>query len=133
MSSLRIESLYLYPLENAKQHKTERFELVHDNENPVPILRRGISFTMAVRFVDRAYDASKDSVKFIFNFGKFCTELHIKKSFRHVSYILGEKPNPIKGTRGIVKLNESVQRFEDGKHWSVKLLNIYEKTITLEV
>lgn len=71
MASLHIESLYLYPLENSKQHKTERFELVHDNENPVPVLRRGISFTMAVRFADRGYDPSKDSVKFNFNFGKF--------------------------------------------------------------
>lgn len=71
MSNLRVESLYLYPLENAKQHKTERFELVHDEENPVPILRRGISFTIAVRFAERGYDASKDIIKFIFNFGIF--------------------------------------------------------------
>lgn len=71
MSALRIESLFLYPLENSKQHKTERFELVHDNENPIAILRRGISFTMAVRFMDREYDSYKDFIKFIFNFGKF--------------------------------------------------------------
>lgn len=70
MSSLQVESLYLYPLENAKQHKTERFELVHDEENPVAVLRRGISFTIAVRFANREYDDTKDSIKFIFNFGK---------------------------------------------------------------
>lgn len=43
---------------------------------------------------------------------------------------LGEKPNPIKGTKGIVKLNERVQ---SKGQWSIKLLNVHEKTITLEV
>lgn len=55
------------------------------------------------------------------------------KKYSLIYYILGEKPNPIKGTKGIVKLNESVQRFEEGKHWSIKLLNVQEKTISLEV
>lgn len=46
---------------------------------------------------------------------------------------LGETPNPIKGTKAVVKINEPGQRFEEGKYWSVKLLNAHEKTITLEV
>lgn len=70
MSANVVETLYLYPLENARNHKTERFELVHDKENPIPILRRGLSFTMALRFSGREYDSSRDSIKFIFNFGE---------------------------------------------------------------
>lgn len=71
LSNLRIESLHLYPVENARIHKTERYELVHDEENPIPILRRGLNFTMALRFAEgREYNSSKDTVKFIFNFGE---------------------------------------------------------------
>lgn len=51
----------------------------------------------------------------------------------NISCILGEKPNPIKGTKGIVKLNDFAARFEEGRYWSVKLLHVQEETITLEV
>lgn len=70
MENLKVELAYLYAKENAKVHKTDKYEMVHDEEFPVPILRRGIKFTMSIRFIDRAYDSNLDDVKIIFNYGK---------------------------------------------------------------
>lgn len=68
--ALEVETLYLYPKENAVSHKTDKYELVHDEESPIAILRRGLSFTMAIRFTNRAFDKTKDYVRLLFNYGK---------------------------------------------------------------
>lgn len=65
---LEVQSVHFYPLENAAEHRTDRFELIHD-ENPIPILRRGQSFTAAVKFSNRSLDLSKDIVRLMFNYG----------------------------------------------------------------
>lgn len=67
--NLEVESVYLYPLENSKRHKTEKYEVIHD-ENPIPILRRGERFTLAIRFMNRPFRKDLDLVKLIFNYGK---------------------------------------------------------------
>lgn len=66
---LQVELVHLYPLENAQLHHTEKFELVHEEE-PVPILRRGQKFTVALRFANRGFDVKKDLVRLIFSYGK---------------------------------------------------------------
>lgn len=65
---LKVESLCFYPLENAAEHRTDRFELIHD-EDPIPILRRGQLFNVAVRFSNRSVDLNKDFVRLMFNYG----------------------------------------------------------------
>lgn len=67
--SLNVELLYLYPKENGKKHKTDKFELIHDEDNPIPILRRGIKFTLAIRFKSRGFNANYDQIRLIFEFG----------------------------------------------------------------
>lgn len=47
--------------------------------------------------------------------------------------ILGSKPNPMKGTKGVLKLDDASKISEQEKHWFVRLLNQQEETMTLEV
>lgn len=67
--NLEIDVVYFYPKENAAQHHTDKFELVHD-VLPLPILRRGQKFTVAVRFRGRNFEENKDLVRFLFSYGK---------------------------------------------------------------
>jgi hypothetical protein len=67
---LVVTSVHLYPLENAKLHHTEKFEVLH-RDNPTVILRRGQSFHLVVRFSNRTYDPSKDLVQLVFAYGKY--------------------------------------------------------------
>lgn len=71
--ALKVDTVYLYPNENAKQHKTDKYELVHDEENPIAIFRRGLQFTVAVRFSNRGFTKSKDIVRLLFDYGKIYT------------------------------------------------------------
>jgi hypothetical protein len=66
---LVVTSAYLYPLENAKLHHTDKFEVLH-RDSPTVILRRGQSFHLAVGFSSRSYDPNKDFVQLIFAYGK---------------------------------------------------------------
>lgn len=66
---LEIDLAYFYPKDNAVRHHTDKFELIHD-EIPVPILRRGQKFTIAVRFKERNFDENLDLVRFVFSYGK---------------------------------------------------------------
>lgn len=68
--NLKVEMAYLYAKQNSENHKTDKFEIVHDEENPIPVLRRGLKFTMALRFDGRPYDRNIDFVRLLFNFGK---------------------------------------------------------------
>lgn len=68
--NLEVESVYFYPIENSKSHKTNKFELIYDEENPIPIFRRGIKFTIALRFKNnKSFDPQRDHLRVIFNFG----------------------------------------------------------------
>lgn len=69
MSKLEVIDVYLYPNENAIEHKTNKFELVHDEDEPIPVLRRGQRFSMAVRFKERNFEEGKDLLRLIFSFG----------------------------------------------------------------
>jgi transglutaminase 1 len=101
--NLQVELVYFYPKENSKPHKTDKFELIYDEQNPIPILRRGLKFTIAVRFKAKTYDPQKDRVRLIFNFGP--------------------TPNPVKGTRGSVIISPTRTRIEDKKTWGGNVLN----------
>lgn len=69
--NLKVEMAYLYAEQNSENHKTDKFEMVHDEENPIPVLRRGMKFTMALAFDGGAYDKDTDFVRLLFNFGRY--------------------------------------------------------------
>ena len=66
---LRVELSGFYARDNARDHHTEQFELVHDS-TPTPVLRRGLPFFLAVRF-DRQFDSINDVIRLQFGFGEF--------------------------------------------------------------
>lgn len=66
---LVVTSVHLYPMENAKLHHTDKFEVIH-RDDPTVILRRGQSFHLVIRFSGRSYDSDKDLVQFVFTYGK---------------------------------------------------------------
>lgn len=68
--ALETEMVFMYPQENSESHHTKFYELVHDEEKPVAVLRRGLKFTMAIRFSNRDFDEGEDLVKVVFNYGK---------------------------------------------------------------
>ncbi|XP_017784888.1 PREDICTED: hemocyte protein-glutamine gamma-glutamyltransferase-like [Nicrophorus vespilloides] len=111
--NLDIELVYLYPKENSTSHKTDKFELVHDEENPIAIFRRGLKFTMAIRFSGRNFEDDMDVVKLIFSFGK--------------------NPNPIKGTKVSIRLDPKRTDPEDHNNWYAGFLGRSADSITLEV
>lgn len=113
--ALEIESVYFYPKENSKTHKTDKYEMVHDEENPVAIFRRGMQFTIAIRFANRGFDKNKDLVRLLFDYGPF--------------------PNPIKGTRGVVVIDATKKRRIDDeqKLWLANVVNSDSETISLQM
>lgn len=70
MEILEVESVYLYPMENAGPHHSDKCELVH-SEPRIAVLRRGQSFSAAIRFVNRDYDHAVDQVRIIFSLGAY--------------------------------------------------------------
>lgn len=77
----KVDRVHWYIKQNAKNHKTAKYDLVHDTENPKPVLRRGQPFYLAVRFQEN-FDVAKDRVVLNFKFG--------------------HKPSVSKGTMGVV-------------------------------
>ncbi|KAK7079820.1 hypothetical protein SK128_021525 [Halocaridina rubra] len=66
--ALTVERTHWYIKDNAKSHNTIKFDLVHDKKEPKPILRRGQTFYLAIRF-HKDFDVDKDRVVLNFKFG----------------------------------------------------------------
>ena len=66
---LKVDTVEMYSRDNAREHRTDRYELVRDNASSC-ILRRGQPFFMALRMKDRNFDARRDNLRVSFNFGK---------------------------------------------------------------
>lgn len=114
-SLLTVDTVFFYPEENARRHQTERFEIVH-MDPPVPVIRRGQSFNVAIRFKERDLQPDRDSLNIIFK--------------------CGPQPHPLKGTKGIVQvqMNRNGSTLDlDVTKWGGKLVTNSNKTVTLEV
>lgn len=69
MEPLSVVKAEFYPKDNAKESKTEEYDLLDNPEASSPILRRGCTFCFSLRF-DRNFDEVKDVVRVGFGFGK---------------------------------------------------------------
>ncbi|XP_037801812.1 hemocyte protein-glutamine gamma-glutamyltransferase-like isoform X1 [Penaeus monodon] len=67
-SANNVDRAHWYIKDNAKNHKTIKYDLVHDETDPKPVLRRGQTFYLALRFKEN-FDVKKDRVLLNFNFG----------------------------------------------------------------
>ena len=69
LAGIEVDQLFLYPKENASNHKTAKYELVMEQQTSV--LRRGAPFFIAIKSKSRPIDVGgKDVVNIIFEFGK---------------------------------------------------------------
>ncbi|XP_047996689.1 hemocyte protein-glutamine gamma-glutamyltransferase-like [Leguminivora glycinivorella] len=107
MEHLAVDEVNFYPQENAKQHNTDKYELVNA-EDPAVIVRRGQLFKGHIQF-NRAYDEQSDVVQLVFTLGDSNT----------------------RETKGFMLLKrEAVAE----KHtWSAKLTDVRENTVYFEV
>lgn len=110
--ALTIQSIYLYPTQNATRHQTDRYEVVQF-ESPIPVIRRGQSFNVAVRFTERDFVLKSDNLKVVLN--------------------LGEKANTLKGTKGVIFVSEDAHLELDDTKWGGKIVRNEDRTVTLEV
>ena len=68
-AGIEVEKVFLYPKENAKNHHTEKYELVTDQN--IPVLRRATTFRLAIKTKLRGIDLEeKDVVNLVFEFGR---------------------------------------------------------------
>lgn len=109
--ALVVDMVHLYEKENAKAHHTISYELVH-LEPATPVLRRGQSFYVALRF-NREYVAETDIVRLLFSFGP--------------------NPNVLRGTRGINTITNRDNYLTDLEAWGVRLVGVNGVDLTAEV
>ncbi|XP_068986824.1 hemocyte protein-glutamine gamma-glutamyltransferase-like [Bombus flavifrons] len=109
--ALVVDMVHLYEKENAKAHHTISYELVH-LEPATPVLRRGQSFYVALRF-NREYVAETDIVRLLFSFGP--------------------NPNVLRGTRGINTITNRDNYLTDLEAWGVRLVGANGVDLTAEV
>ncbi|XP_066149834.1 hemocyte protein-glutamine gamma-glutamyltransferase-like isoform X2 [Euwallacea fornicatus] len=105
-------STEFYCKDNGKQCNTDMYDLL-DSESPFPILRRGCTFSFAIRF-DREYVPHQDVVR--------------------VRFAIGPKPNVVKGTRVILPVQPKQKRLpNDPNRWSICLDKVDDTIIMLRV
>lgn len=101
----------MYEKENAEAHHTFNFEIVHQDP-AIPVLRRGQSFNVALRF-NREYMDDTDIVRLLFNFGP--------------------NPNVLRGTRGVNTITNTDSYVTDLEAWGVRLIGVYGVDLSIEV
>jgi len=95
----KVERVHWYIKDNARNHNTLKYDLIHDKE-PKPVLRRGQAFYIACRMRERDFDVTKDRVVLNFKFGA--------------------KPSVQKGTMAVVPVkNEKFTLTKDD--WDVRI------------
>ncbi|EGI63125.1 Hemocyte protein-glutamine gamma-glutamyltransferase [Acromyrmex echinatior] len=97
---LEIEAVYLYEKENDEAHHT------------IPVLRRGQTFHMALRF-NREYVDETDIVRLLFSFGP--------------------NPNVVRGTRGVNTITNREAYLTDLEAWGVRMVGIHGIDLSVEV
>ena len=65
---LKVDTVEMYSRDNAREHRTDRYELVRETASSC-VLRRGQPFFMALRMKERNFDSRRDNLRLSFNFG----------------------------------------------------------------
>ncbi|XP_018014264.1 hemocyte protein-glutamine gamma-glutamyltransferase isoform X2 [Hyalella azteca] len=110
---LRVDFVDFRPLDNAKEHRTFEYELVQDREQPTPVFRRGQTFLLNLRFLEREYDPSRDNV--------------------YLNFYFGPNPSVPKRTRVVLRVSPD-QEFQRVPHqWDARIQNQEGLDVTVEV
>jgi len=110
---LKVDTVEMYARDNAREHRTDRYELVRENMSSC-VLRRGQPFFMALRMKERNYDARRDVLRVSFNFGS--------------------SPQVTKGTKVVLPFRLTQREFTRAPQgWDVRLHQQDGLIITLQV
>jgi transglutaminase 1 len=110
---LKVDTVEMYSRDNAREHRTDRYELVRDNASSC-VLRRGQPFFMALRMKERNFDARRDVLRVSFNFGS--------------------SPQVTKGTKVVLPFRLTQREFTRApQKWDVRLHQQDGLIITLQV
>jgi transglutaminase 1 len=110
---LKVDTVEMYSRDNAREHRTDRYELVRDNASSC-VLRRGQPFFMALRMKERNFDARRDNLRVSFNFGS--------------------SPQVTKGTKVVLPFRLTQREFTRApQNWDVRLHQQDGLIITLQV
>ena len=134
--SLVVDKAYFYAKDNAVEHKTVRYELVHRTPE-TPILRRGNSFAMCIRFNNgRTFDVNKDTLRLHFNFGiLYALSICIARlqCASAANKTTGPAPSVLKHTQGILTISDNEEFSKEKDQWDVCVRGKDKDTITLQV
>ncbi|XP_071527713.1 hemocyte protein-glutamine gamma-glutamyltransferase-like [Panulirus ornatus] len=110
---LRIQDVDFRPAENARDHKTTKYDLVHDTERPTPVFRRGHSFHLSLVTKDRQYDGTRDHL--------------------YLNFYFGPNPTVPKRTRVVLPLTIHKEFTRAPQKWDVRIQAQEANTLTLQV
>jgi hypothetical protein len=65
-----VEQVEWFSRENAREHRTDRYEVVSNPKKLYPVYRRGQGFFMAVKMVTKSLDLSRQPLLVYFTFGE---------------------------------------------------------------
>ena len=138
-----VERIFLYPKENAKNHHTEKYELVTDQDTAV--VRRAAKFNLAIKTGYRAIDLDEqDNVNLIFDFGKFLFPflvsfwsyiyiyIYIYITY-HISSNSGTNGSVSKGTKVVLPVKTGNTREVDFSRWRAFVHSQTDNTLVVEV
>lgn len=111
---LVVDKVYFYAKNNAIEHHTVRYELVH-RQPETAVFRRGQPFTFIIRFADgKSFSPGKDILRLHFN--------------------LGPNPSIIKHTQGILNVQGDEEEFtKESDQWDIRVVGKTADTITMQV
>jgi len=105
-------SVDMFPLENAKAHRTSAYEIVHNPHNPALVIRRGDPFYLALQ-MRRPYDPVRDKIRLEFMYG----------------------PRPLLGKKTLIYLPVTPNRdfTKDSSRWDARTHRIDGNVVTVQV
>ncbi|XP_046746451.1 hemocyte protein-glutamine gamma-glutamyltransferase-like [Diprion similis] len=108
---LTVKNVDLLEKENAKVHRTDRFELVAKAKS-TPVLRRGQPFKLRLHF-DRPFLENMDIVRIFFSFGSY--------------------PDVMKGTKGVGTIAKKTSLPAHSETWQVRATDLRTEIVSIEV
>ena len=82
-----IEVVEWFSRDNAREHRTDRYEIVSNPRKFSPVYRRGQSFFMAVKVQSRTFDLNRLPLLIYFNFGKVICYCNFSHEFGIIYFI----------------------------------------------
>lgn len=111
VKQLHVKKVDFHTEQNTKKHRTDDYYDCKKSQ-PELVLRRGDSFKITITF-DRPYSKAKNDMKLTFS--------------------IGERPNPSKGTRAVIEVDESGNKKSKPDEWGATLQSKDGNDVTIVI